>query len=187
MIIQKIKSSKGVTLAELLIAAFITGIIAVAAFDFYAKMHVQSETQSEVSDIQLVCRNSLLDMKKMARMAGFKVGAHKAYEISGDTLSLYMNGSQPVDTIQYFLMPMSDSGAVDPAARPVYWLMKKVNSGSPEIYADYLKRISYSTPDSTTMIISITAESAHQDLDYHNNNGYHSYTLTEKVKLRNLL
>lgn len=188
MIIHKFKFNNGVTVIELMIAAFITGIVAIAAFNFYARMHTQSEAQNDISDIQLVCRNSMIEMKKMARMAGYKMGDHNAYEISGDTLSLYMRGSQPVDTIRFYLTSMADTsgGDINGESRNIFNLMKKVNSGQPEIFADYLTAIRYSMPDTSTLIITIVAESAHQDLDYHQNGGYHTYTLTEKVNLRNV-
>jgi prepilin-type N-terminal cleavage/methylation domain-containing protein len=187
MIIEKIRSNKGVTFIELMIAALITGIIAVAAFNFYGKMQGQSVVQSDVSDIQLICRNSVLEMKKMARMAGFKVGLHPAYEISGDTLSLYMHVSQPVDTVRYFLAPMASPNPDDDGnTRAIFSLMKQVNSSRPVLFADYLTQLTYANPDSSTLMITVTAETSHRDLDYHTNNGYHQYTLTEKINFRNI-
>jgi Tfp pilus assembly protein PilE len=188
MIKNKLKSIKGVTVLELVIAAFITGVIAIAAFNFYARMHIQSEVQSDLSDIQLICRNSMDEMKKMARMAGFKVGSHNAYEISNDTLSLYMRGSQPVDTIRYYLssMPSPGGGGMDINTRSTFHLMKKINSGTAEIFADYITQLSYSTPNTSTLVISISAETAHKDLDYNQNGGYHTYSLTDRVYLRNV-
>ena len=188
MIINKLKSNKGVTVLELVIAAFITGIIAVAAFNFYARMHAQSEAQNDISDIQLACRNSIIDIKKTARMAGYKIWPHNAYEISSDTLALYMRGSQPVDTIRYYLASMADSGGAsfDVSTRSTFRLMKKINSAAAETFADYITRIGYSMPDTSTLVVTISAESAHQDPDYHLNGGYHTYTLTEKINLRNV-
>ena len=55
----KLFTSKGYTLIELLIALFLTGVITTAGFHFYVKMHNSALTQEEISDMQQKSRASL--------------------------------------------------------------------------------------------------------------------------------
>ena len=183
-------STRGSVVLELLIAALITGIITTAAFQFIVKMHSQAETQQHLSDAQLLCRNSLMDIKKTLRMAGYKLTGHPPYEISGDTLAVYMNGSQPVDTVKYFLEEFTEyeySQVPDlPEGKLLFKLMKKTNSDPPAIFADYLIGLQYNAVDSSNIRINITTQTAGPDNDYQPNNGFRTFSLTELVSIRNV-
>ncbi|MCH7879772.1 MAG: prepilin-type N-terminal cleavage/methylation domain-containing protein, partial [candidate division Zixibacteria bacterium] len=63
----RLRSQRGVSLIELLIAVLLTGIVTSAAFQFYASMHIESEAQFDKSEIQHVCRVSLAELKKTLR------------------------------------------------------------------------------------------------------------------------
>ena len=53
----------GFSILEVLIAAVITSIIATSAFQFYTKMHEQSEHQFNVSEMHQLARTSMYDIK----------------------------------------------------------------------------------------------------------------------------
>ncbi|MCH9032662.1 MAG: prepilin-type N-terminal cleavage/methylation domain-containing protein [candidate division Zixibacteria bacterium] len=180
---------RGLSLLELLIAALITGIMATAAFSFYSKMHIQSETQYEISECQLMCRTSLSDIRKTLRMAGYKIATPPFYEINGDSLSIYFSDTQPVDTIIYFLREFSVSDYQKypglPPGTKMHRLMKQINSAPPSIFTDFIEEISFTAVDAANVDISITAHASRSDDSYKINGGYHIYTLSERVNIRN--
>ena len=102
--LKKLKNSGGFTLLEVLIASIITGVITAAAFQFYVRIHSQAEAQYDLSEAQHLARASLHDIKKTLRMAGYKLPTgHEPFTVSGDSLIVYMQGTQPVDTIIFAL------------------------------------------------------------------------------------
>src|SRR3990172_7345534 len=137
----------GFSILEVLIAALITAILAASGFQFYTKMHGQSETQYNVSEMQQLARSSLYDMRKSLLQAGFKLSAHDPYKISGDTLAVYYSVTQPVDTIQYYLVEFTLAEYANVPDRTsstrIYKLVKKVNSGDAAIFADYVTDIDF--------------------------------------------
>ena len=100
---RKLKCSKGYTLIELLISLFITGLLVAAGMKFYVSMHNQALAQEEISYMQQNARSCLQEVSKSLRMAGYKIGSHPAYRINGDSLYVFYNDSQPVDTVLYYL------------------------------------------------------------------------------------
>lgn len=187
---RKNRSQKGYTILELLIAALITGIITAAAFGFYTTLHNQSEVQIDVSEIQHLCRASLFDMRKTLHMAGNRLGSHPPYQIKGDTLAVYFSETQPVDSIMYFLEEFT---AVEyakvpdlPSGEKLYKLMKKRNNQAATIFADFITDVNFVLVDPTTIAVTISAQSAHKDLDFNSNNGFRTFSLGETVNLRYL-
>jgi len=184
-----LRCRRGFSVLEVLIAALITGIITSAAFNFLVTMQNESEAQQSLSEAQLLCRNSLMDIKKNLRMAGYKVGNHAAYEVSADTLWVYLRQTQPVDTIMYYLEEFDDgdyAGMPDlPESRHVYRLLRKTNSGAPQEFADCILSLFYDLTDSTNVVVRLTSQTPMPDEDYPFFNGYKSYTLSERVKIRN--
>lgn len=182
------KSRAGMTLIEVLIAVVLTGILTTATFKFYQASHGQALVQQDISDLQLICRNTMYEIKKTLRMAGYKVGSHDAFEIAGDTLSVYMQGNQPIDTIRYYLGDMNGNYTVDgqEESRSIYELRKQTNSGAYETFAEYVSAVNYNVIDSANIEITVSAEAERMDPDYNQNDGYRSYSLTERVKIRNV-
>jgi len=187
---KRLHNNKGFTISEVLIAVFITGVLAAAGFEFYISMHNQTLAQEEISDMQQASRASLQDIAKTLRMAGYRVGAHDAYQINGDSLRVFYNGTNPVDTIMYFLadyaydelqgIPAFQTGSVPKK------LMKQVNSNNAEIFADYIHNISFTALTSSTVQVSIEVQASHPDEDYTYNGGYRTYSALETVSLRNV-
>ena len=187
--LKPLKNCRGLSLLELLIAALITGIMTTAAFRFYSQMHVQSETQYEISEIQLMARASMSEMRKTLRMAGYKITGHPFYEINGDSLSIYYSDTQPVDTVIYFPQEFTASDYLEypglPAGTKMYRLMKKINSAPPAIFTDFIEDISFAAFNAANVDISITAHTSRSDDSYDLNYGYRTFSLTERVNVRN--
>ncbi len=183
------RCQRGVSVLELLIAALITGVMTTAAFQFLVTMQNQSEAQQNLSEAQLLCRNSLMDIKKNLRMAGYKITGHPAYEVKGDTLAVYVSRSQPVDTILYYLWEFDDGEYASmpdlPEGRQVYRLIKQTNSDPPDEFADYILNVQYDLTDPSNVIVRVTTQTPRPDEDYPSFNGYRSYSLSERVKIRN--
>ena len=122
----------GFTIVELLVAALITATIATAGFRFYASVHGAALSQTNVSDLQQLCRKSMQDIRRSFRMAGFRLAGHPPWEIKADTLAIYYGNSQPVDTVRYYLDEYTSSqySAMPdlPGGTRIYYLMKQTNS-----------------------------------------------------------
>ena len=183
------RCQKGVSVVEMLIATLITGIVTTAAFQFLVTMQNQSSVQQDRSEAQLQCRNSLMELKKSLRMAGYKISGHAAYEVNGDTLAVYMSASQPVDTVLYYLGEFSEAEYARlpnlPEGRQLYRLMKRTNSAKPDVFSDFVLNVQYDVTDPTNLVVRLTTQTQHSDDDYPFFNGYRSFSQSERVKIRN--
>ena len=177
-------------MAELLISLFITGLLAAAGFQFYIQMHNSALAQEEVSEMQQSSRASLQEMARVLRMAGYKLNGHSAYQINGDSLYVFFSETKPVDTVLYFLAPYGQgqlpmiADTVSDSQKPKM-LMKKVNSGRPEIFADNINNMNFAVINSSTIEISVVVQPLKADQTYSANGGFRSYTAAERIKLRN--
>ncbi|HOP06646.1 MAG TPA: prepilin-type N-terminal cleavage/methylation domain-containing protein [candidate division Zixibacteria bacterium] len=183
-------NSKGYTILELLISLAMTSVIALAGYKFYASMHNSALTQEEISDLQQNSRNVLQEIARTARMAGYKVGGHTPYEISGDSLAIYFNQTQPVDTVLFFLEDYADAdmmtvNGLTESNRPKR-LMRKVNSDAAIPYSDLVRSISYNAPTSNSLEITLVVQTSKADESFVRNSGVRTYTFTERVIMRNL-
>jgi prepilin-type N-terminal cleavage/methylation domain-containing protein len=180
----------GFTLIEVLIATAITAIISLASFQFYVSMHNSTTTQQQISDMQQLCRASLDEMAKTLRMAGYKLDGHPAYEINGDSLAVYYSQTNPVDTVMYFLQEFTDQEYADLDSRrgdiKFYNLMKQVNSNLPTVFADCISGIRYSVVNSSTLAITLQTLTRKPDETHDANNGFRTFSATERVNIRNL-
>ncbi|MEW5923091.1 MAG: prepilin-type N-terminal cleavage/methylation domain-containing protein [Candidatus Zixiibacteriota bacterium] len=187
---KKLRNNKGYTIAELLIAMFITGVLAAAGFEFYISMHNQTLAQEEISDMQQASRASLQDITRTLRMAGYKIGSHDPYAINGDSLYIFFNGTQPVDSVLYYLADYSESELAGMASFPTgstpHKLMKKVNSATAELFADYITDVTFTAINSSTVQVTIDVQAAQPDEDFVDNGGYRTFTALETVNLRNV-
>lgn len=187
---QNKRRQAGFTILEVLVAGLITGILAASSFQFYISMHNQTLTQEEVSDMQTNCRASLHEIGQTLRMGGYKLGeTHNSFDIHGDSLFVFFNETQPVDTVLYFLQEFSDQeyaqGYPRPTGMRIFKLMKKVNSLKAAVFADYIKNIRYNAVASDEVTVAITIESQKPDETFQTNNGYRTFTLVDRVILRN--
>lgn len=188
--IARTRHSRGFSLIELLIAVLIASVVAVSGFRFYTKMHATTLSQGDVSDLQQLGRSCLAEIGRSLRNAGFKLPAGQpAYEIKGDTLSIYFCGTKPVDTVCYYLEEFSSADYSKVSGLPVgekLWkLYRRTNSEAPALFADYLSRLSCVVVNPTTIALSVTVHSDGQDELYKTNSGFRTYTLGQTVLLRN--
>lgn len=184
-----LSNGRGVTIVELLIAALIFGIVTTAGFTFYSRMHLAAMAQDTVSELQHQGRNTLRDMRKTVRQAGFNLVGQAPYQIKGDTLAVSYSMTKPVDTVMYFKTEFSSSEYSkminQPTDKKLYRLMKQVNSSAATLYADYVNAFNVIKVDSKTLVMTITVQSDRPDEKYTQNNGYRTYTQGERVSMRN--
>jgi len=189
-ILKKRNNQFGFSMLEVLIASIITAIIATSAFSFYGKMSEQSEHQFNVSEMHQLCRTSLYDIRKSLMQAGFKLTAHPAYEIKGDTLAVYYSDTQPVDSILYYLVEYNAAEYAEiselPQSHQLFKLFKKVNGDAPALFADYIVGINYNQVDAANIIVSIEVHSLLKDDSYQPNDGFRTYTVSERINIRNV-
>lgn len=175
---------------EVLIATFITSVIAASAFQFYSKVGHQSEVQFDVSEMQHIARISLHDIRKTLLLAGYKLKGHAAFEINSDSLSIYFSDTQPVDTTIYFLQEYSSNDYLKipglPTGMKLYYLMKKENSAPAVKFADFIDDVTYDMIDSSNVLVSLTAQVPRGDDTYQSNNGFRKFFLSERVHIRNI-
>ncbi len=184
------RNTRGYTLLEMLIAILLTGVLAASGFEFYETMHGQTITQEQISYMQQSCRASLEEITKTLRMAGYKVGSHPAYQISGDSLWVFYNDAQPVDTVLYYLEPYTqdDLGAAYATygSNVPFKLMKRFDSEQPAVFADYVRSISYVALNASTIQVSLRVQTSLPDDTYLPDNGFRSLVGIEQVILRNV-
>ena len=179
----------GLTLIEVMIALLLTGILATAAFKFFTQVSHQAGVQLDISEMQTLCRASMEDIRKTVRSAGYMVDG-PAYEIHACSLRVFYSATKPVDTTLYYLREYTDSEYQSipgmAADLHVFKLMKQVNSEDPAIYADYITDMSFKQIDAANLLISITTQVPREDFTYANNEGFRTYTLTERVNVRSM-
>ncbi len=188
--VTKAGDCRGFTLLEALIAVFISGLVIAASFQFFTKVSHQSEVQYDVSEMQNLCRISMSEIRKTLRSAGYMLAGHPPYEINGDSLSVYYAGTQPVDTTLYFLEEYPDSAYLSipglPSGMLLYDLMKQTNSDPPAICADFVSNMAFTQMDPSNILVSITTQVPRGDDTYSTNNGFRTFSLTERVNMRNV-
>jgi len=190
----EIRKETGYTMIEMLVSLALTGIIVASVFQFYISLHNQTYTQDEISEMQHNSRACLMEITKTLRMAGFKTGAHPAYQISNDSLYVFCSGTHTIDTVLYYLVPYTQQEltgsyatdvGIEGAAIPNK-LMKKVNHDSPDIFSDYILDIDFVQVNSSVIEVIITTQTTKPDEDYIDNFGFRTYQASERVFLRNI-
>ena len=184
-----IKCTSGFTILELLIAMLITGIVAASGFQFYVTMHNQTLAQEDVSDMQQTLRASLMEISKTVRMAGYKIGSHIPYLINGDSLYVFFNGTQPVDSVLYYLADYGEGElgvAYEQEGMTPRKLMKKINSSHPVVFSEYINDITFVPVNSSTLEVILIVQTSRADEDFAQNGGFRTCTNTETITMRNI-
>jgi prepilin-type N-terminal cleavage/methylation domain-containing protein len=187
----KLRSCRGFTFIELLIALGLTSIITFAALQFYTSLNQQSISQQEMADIQQVNRACLEEISTALRSAGYGLSTHPAYEVAGDSLFVYLQKDHPVDTIAYFLEEFTSDEYLElmgenTSATSVYKLMRKMNSDTAQVFADYLTDMRITVINSKLVAVTLETQSSRPDDTYPQNNGYRRFTNTDRVVIRNI-
>lgn len=193
------RSQTGFSLLELLIALLITGAIAAAAFQFYVTMNQNVITQQEISEMQQISRSCLQEISKTVRMAGYMLQqvspGHLPYEIIDDTLFVYqgcidVGCPDPVDTTRYFLSEFGESDYAGvpglPTGMQIYKLMRQQDRDTVELYADFVQSILFTPIGTQEMAITMTVQAARTDETFSENNGFRTFSNTERISMRNV-
>ncbi|HXF49111.1 MAG TPA: hypothetical protein VNL73_06770 [Verrucomicrobiae bacterium] len=179
-----LKNTNGISIVELLIGAFILALISAVTLQAFLGQKEASNMQAQVSDVQQAATFSLAEITKAVRNAGYRAGG-KVYRIQPgslghDTLIIYSfnyTGTNSIDSIRFFLDHTTD------AAHPA--LMKKLNTGSAEVYAENIEDIDffYGAGGSTkTCTVSLTART--EDIDKRLND-YRRRTVSTQIFVPN--
>ncbi|MFH1699517.1 MAG: prepilin-type N-terminal cleavage/methylation domain-containing protein [Candidatus Zixiibacteriota bacterium] len=92
-----LKSNKGVTLIEILLAVLLTGVISAAMFRVYINQHHAWNIQDSVIEMQQNARASIDELTRQIRMAGYALpNGLKAFEASNtdpDTIMIHYRTS----------------------------------------------------------------------------------------------
>ena len=187
----RLRSSRGFTFIELLIALFLTGIITFAALQFYTSINQQSFSQQEMADIQQMNRACLEEISTSLRSAGYGLSTHTAYDVAVDSLFVYMRRDHPVDTIAYFLEEFTleeyaELMGQNTSGTPVYKLMRKINSDTAQVFADYLTDLRFTVISTKLVAVTLETQAARPDETFQQNNGYRRFTNTDRVVVRNI-
>lgn len=180
----------GFTVTELLVAVLLSTIVITASYQFFIGVHQQSLSQEHLSEMQQTVRATLMELSKNLKTAGFKLPAGTpAYRIHGDSLLVFSNSTQPIDTVLYFTETITSVDADNledyPEGMLPKRLMKKTNSGSAVIFSDYISAVSYVAPDSANVQIAVTAVAPIADRTFRRDNGFRSVSDTAQVNVRN--
>jgi len=171
------RDNRGITLIELLIASFLSVIVAGAAMHFYLGQHKTWLVQNEVVDIQQSARSSLDEMAATMRMAGYGLNGHPLYRTGTDSLTIYFVREAVVDTILYFL---NQNDSKQPS------LYRKINQQAPEIFAEGIEHFTVDRISASVFELAVTARGRRQEREFENHDGYRRRTLTTRIRVRNV-
>lgn len=94
--IKLFKSIKGITLIEILIALFVTGILSAAIFRIYINQHHSWMIQDRVIEMQQNARAAIDELTRQLRMTGYELPHGlpplEAYDTNPDTIVIHYNG-----------------------------------------------------------------------------------------------
>jgi prepilin-type N-terminal cleavage/methylation domain-containing protein len=187
---KRVRSARGFTITEMLIAALIMSIVATAGFRFYSRMHMASMAQDSISELQHRCRNTMRDVRKTLRLAGFELGSHVPYRISGDTLAIYHSLSGTTDSVVYYLEEFNTGDYLKVASKPndmqIYKLMKRTGAAAPVMFSDYISSMRIVPVNARVLTVTLTVQAERADDKYAVNSGFRTYTLGERITLRNV-
>lgn len=187
--------NRGFSLLELLIAVFITGIVAASAFHFYVTMNQQVITQQEISDMQQMSRATLQEISRTVRLAGYMVPSYEPFEINGDSLTVCYSFFDTLDQpgyVTYFLQEYDAGDYAKILDRPddmtLYKLFKQTNANTPEVFAELVTSIQYIPigSDSSGMAITLEVQVSKGDQTFSDNDGFRTFSNTERVTMRNV-
>jgi len=91
-----LKSSKGITLVEILVAMLLTGILAAALFKVYVNQHHAWIIQDRVIEMQQNARAAIDELTRQIRQTGYQLPSNmsplEAYDTDPDTIIIHYNG-----------------------------------------------------------------------------------------------
>ena len=172
---RKLKNQNGITLVELLIGALMSLIIVSAVLGFYVTQHDHWLVQEEISDMQQNGRAVLDELTRYIRKAGYGMAGQTCFQITGDTLTIYVKETAKVDTTKFYV-----STAV--ANHPN--LMKKVDNQAAQLFAENIESVQF-VQSGTAIQVNLTAREDTKD-DTYTGDKYRRRALQSRIKIRNL-
>ncbi len=179
---KSIQNSRGTTIVEIVIAAFILILIIAFALSAFIGQKGAQNIQAQVSDAQQSATFSLQELTVAVRNAGYLVTPPyriKIGTLGHDTLILYNKNGAGTDSVRYFLDHTTN------AAHPA--LKKKKNTAAAEIFAEDIEDIDFIEPVGAAkkaLTISITARTEDMDKGL---NDYRRRTVSSDVVILNAL
>jgi hypothetical protein len=89
-ILKKLKDKAGISLLEMLVALFLSGIVTAAIFELYIAQHKNWNIQDDVTNIQQNARAAIDELTRQVRMAGHElplgIPPIEAYDTNPDTI-----------------------------------------------------------------------------------------------------
>jgi hypothetical protein len=180
-LLKPLTNTKGISIAEILISAFIVAILCAFTLNAFIGQKEASNMQAQVSDAQQASTFSMAELTFLIRNAGYNVPAGtptSGYEVKvgplgHDTLLIYYVN----DTIRFFLDHTTD------AAHPA--LKKKMNDiGTGEVYAENIEDVDFIPVGTKSLTVSLTART--EDIDKHLND-YRRRTVSSNILIPNAL
>jgi len=108
----KLRNIAGLSLIEVLIAMFLTGVVTAAVFKVYINQHKHWTVQGEVTDMQQNARAAIDELTRQIRMAGYSLplglSPVEAYNTNPDTIVINYSASSCYAPIEHS-MPQPSS------------------------------------------------------------------------------
>jgi len=116
-----IQSERGMTLVEILVALFITGVLTAAMFRVYINQHHAWMIQDSVIEMQQNARAGIDELTRQCRMAGYQLPnslpAVEAYDTNPDTIVItYQSASCSAPIDKKMPQPSSELDCTGPGA-----------------------------------------------------------------------
>ena len=182
-----IHNQRGVSIVELLVAAFIMAIVCAFTLNAFIGKKDAGNIQAEVSDAQQSATFSLTELTVAVRNAGFGVPTGtrpyriKIGTLAHDTLIVYYQNGANTDSTRYFL---AHTGA--DAAQPC--LKRRINNLTPQVFAENIEDVDFievgpvGALGAKSITVSLTART--ESVDKHLND-YRRRTVSSNVQIAN--
>jgi Tfp pilus assembly protein PilE len=110
--VEKVKSHRGISLLELVLALLMMGVVTTAIFQLYITQHKNYVTQTEITNTQQNTRASIAELERQIRMAGYRLpegmAAIHANNTDPDTITiLYQTSGCGTHLTAAMLLPSS--------------------------------------------------------------------------------
>ena len=205
---------KGFTLAELLIAMAISGIILGTIAGTFIIQRKSYDIQEQITEMIQTARASIDMITREVRMAGYYNSTVATMQRTDPTKANFVGIPYSADQLQ-ILADLNGDGETDGSitdddkneniiykyydehSKYPYQIKRKTGNGTFQPFAENIKEFKFdyldsagnattTTADIRQIRITITARTSKPDPDYSANSGFRTYTLTSLITPRNL-
>jgi len=178
------KDIRGITIVEMLIASFMSLLVAGASLHFYLSQHQSWLAQNDVSDVQQNARATLDEIADHLRMAGYGTSIYPSFVLGTNALTVYTVRDSQIDTINYFVGYGDYETYREDSNIPM--LFRQINKEAPEVYTEGIEALKVRQLTGTLFEIAIVARSSRRDEGAVDQDGYRRRELTTRVRIRNI-